>query len=132
AGIYEYGYPSNSMNVISTFTFTDPERCPLTTQRSRRVVPLEPYGRLDVNTVDPFHAGKTSYFDFSVGWDITDWSLTNSMNDTITLVGPCAPNSGLCEAIYTSTHGPGKSTITLHVKSACKTKDFSAELTILP
>jgi hypothetical protein len=133
AGVYDfYGYPTTGLNVISTFTFADPNRCPLTTQRRRRVVPLEPYGELSVSTVDEHHAGKTFFFSFSVGWDITDWSLTNSMNDTITLTGPCAPNSGYCYASYTSTHGPGKSTITLHVKNACKTKDFSTEVTILP
>ena len=48
------------------------------------------------------------------------------MNDTITVPAVCA-SSDYCTATHTSTHGPGKSTVTSHAKNACKTKDFSAE-----
>jgi hypothetical protein len=119
------------LNVISTFNFADLDRCPLSTQTRHRVVPVEPYGSLNLHTGAEFRAGKTSYFTFEVGWDITDWSVTNSMNDTITVPAVCA-SSDYCTATYTSTHGPGKSTVTLHAKNACKTKDFSAEITIVP
>jgi hypothetical protein len=131
AGIYDNGHPTISTSVISTFIFADADRCPLTSRRPHRVVPVEPYGSLNLQTGAEFHAGKTSYFTFEVGWDITDWSVTNSMNDTITVPAVCA-SSDYCTATYTSTHGPGKSTVTLHAKNACKTKDFSAEITIVP
>jgi hypothetical protein len=131
AGIIDNGHPTISTSVICTFTFADPNRCPLTTRRSHRVVPQEPFGKLNLLTGTEVPAGKTSYFTFEVGWDITDWSITNSMNDTIT-VPPVCTSSDYCTATYTSTHGPGKSTVTLHAKNACKTKDVSAEITILP
>ncbi|MGH9420978.1 MAG: hypothetical protein ACRD3J_13465, partial [Thermoanaerobaculia bacterium] len=130
---YQAGDPTPTLDlyVTCTFTFADPDRCPLITRLGRRVVPLEPNGDLSVDTVDVLHAGNTRFLNFSLGWDITDWSLTNSMNDPITVSGPCAPN-GSCNATYTSTHGPGTSTITLHARNACKTKELSAVLTIVP
>jgi hypothetical protein len=55
------------------------------------------------------------------------------MGDPITLIGKCdITNGGTCTATYTSTHGPGQSTITLHAKSACPTKDVSGVVTIVP
>lgn len=130
---YQVGDPGPGiyLYVTCTFTFADPDRCPLINRLERRAVPPEPGATLRLDTRGEFHAGQTTSFQFDLGWDITDWSVTNSMNDTITIFGPCAPN-GSCSASYTSTHGPGKSTITLHAKNACKTKDFSTELTILP
>jgi hypothetical protein len=130
AGIYQYGYPSNSMNVISTFTFADPNRCPLTTQRTRRVVTPDPYGTVSADNGLEFHAGKTTLIAFRVANDVPDWSVSNSMNDPMTPASVCG-SPDICYT-YTSTHGPGKSTITLHMTNACRTKDVSAVLTILP
>jgi len=131
AGVFN-GYPALSIGIVSTFTFADPDRCPLTTKRVRGVIPADPYVTLDVDKFTPFHAGKTTSLDFRLSQTITSWSFTNSMNDPITPSGTCIANSNQCYATYTSTHGPGQSTITLHATNLCGTKDVSVNLTILP
>jgi hypothetical protein len=123
---------SSGMNVICTFIFADPDRCPLTTQRSRGFLPPEPYATIEVDRREFHVANKTVEVNFRLDSSVTNWSITNSMNDTITPSGPCTPNGSQCWAIYTSTHGPGQSTITLHAINACNTKDVSTVLTILP
>ena len=39
---------------------------------------------------------------------------------------------GVCHARYTSSHGPGVSTITLHAYGYCGSKDIPVQLTIVP
>ncbi len=99
-----------------------------------RTVPVDPYVTISALGGAPFQAGKTLLFSFAVGFSVTSWSFDNSKGDSITQVGPCNADGkgGDCYAQYTSTHGPGQSTITLHAKSACPTKDVSTVLTILP
>ena len=118
------------MGVVCTFTFSDPDRCPLTTYHSRRIASPDPYGTVSADNGLEFHAGKTTLIAFRVANDIPDWSVSNSMNDPMTPTGVCG-SPDICYT-YTSTHGPGKSTITLHMTNACGTKDVSAVLTILP
>ncbi|HXH90225.1 MAG TPA: hypothetical protein VNN25_01495 [Thermoanaerobaculia bacterium] len=114
-----------------TFTFSDPTHCPLASRTQVRVV-TDPYATLSLDST-PLHSGKTNYISFTLGYTVTGWSLENSMGDPITLVGKCdITNGGTCTATYTSTHGPGQSTITLHAKSACPTKDVSGVVTIVP
>ena len=114
-----------------TFTFSDPTHCPLASQTQVRVV-TDPYATLSLDST-PLHSGKTNYISFSLGYTVTGWSLENSMGDPITLIGKCdITNGGTCTATYTSTHGPGQSTVTLHAKSACPTKDVSGIVTIVP
>jgi hypothetical protein len=116
-----------------TFTFSDPTHCPLASRTQVRVV-TDPYATLSLDST-PLHSGKTNYISFSLGYTVTGWSLENSMGDPITLIGKCDITSGgssTCTATYTSTHGPGQSTVTLHAKSACPTKDVSGVVTIVP
>jgi len=116
-----------------TFKFADPNRCPLTKQGSLRTVPVDPYATMSVDTTGPIHAGKTGLIQYRVGDSLTSWSFDDSMGDAITPVGACSAPTGIpCYAQYTSTHGPGQSTITMHAKSACPTKDVSMVVTILP
>jgi PKD-like domain len=125
--------PSPGMGVLCTFTFADPNRCPLTTQRTSAIDPVDPFVslQLDYSNV-PVHAGTSTEFQFRVGDGASHWSFDDSMNDTITQQGVCTNNGDPCHALYTSTHGPGQSTITIHVTNTCGTKDVSTVLTILP
>ena len=96
----------------------------------RRVITTDPNGTVSADNGLEFHAGKTRLVAFGIGNDISDWSFSNSMNDPMTPTDVCG-SAYICY-MYTSTHGPGKSTITLHMTNACKTKDVSTVLTILP
>jgi hypothetical protein len=129
---YQAGDPAPSiyLYVTCTFIFADPDRCPLITRIQRRVITTDPNGTVSADNGLEFHAGKTRLVAFSIGNDISDWSFSNSMNDPMTPTDVCG-SAYICY-MYTSTHGPGKSTITLHMTNACKTKDVSTVLTILP
>jgi hypothetical protein len=64
--------------------------------------------------------------------DVHYWSFENSLNDSIVLTGTCG-SGYTCQALYTSSHGPGKSTIILHATGFCpETKDVSVDLNIVP
>jgi hypothetical protein len=125
--------PTIQMYITCTFTSADPDRCPLITRTSRRVIHGNPYAALLFHEGNALQAGKTMPIQFAVGGDATGWSLTNSMNDSMVPSGPCiATDPGTCYWLYTSTHGGGQSTITLHVTNGCQTTDVSKVLTILP
>jgi hypothetical protein len=122
--------PTIYLYVTCTFIFADPNLCPLIARMQRRVITTDPNGTVSADNGLEFHAGKTRLVAFSIGNDISDWSFSNSMNDPMTPTDVCG-SAYICYN-YTSTHGPGKSTITLHMTNACKTKDVSTVLTILP
>jgi len=83
-----------------------------------------------------FSAGKTAGVSFSVGKDTASWSISNNpFNDPITM-SPCVvdPVSGTstCHGVYTSTHGPGNSQVTVHQTGRCGgTKDVSTIVQIV-
>ena len=113
-----------------TFTFTDPERCP-TSHRQVVVLNAPPNATMTVSP-QQIQAGKTAVITFTASKDVHYWTFDNSLNDSIVLTGTCGSGSP-CEALYTSSHGPGKSTITLHATGFCpETKDVSVELNIVP
>jgi len=122
--------PTIYMYITCTFIFADPDRCPLIARVQRRVITTDPNGTVSVSQGIDLHVRTTTLVAFTVGNDITDWSFSNSMNDPMTPTDVCG-SAHICYT-YTSTHGPGKSTITMHMTNACRTKDVSAELTILP
>jgi hypothetical protein len=125
--------PTIQMYITCTFTSANPDRCPLITRTSRRVIHGNPYAALLFHEGNALQAGKTMLIQFAVGGDATGWSLTDSMNDSMVPSGPCiATDPGTCYWLYTSTHGGGQSTITLHVTNGCQTTDVSKVLTILP
>ena len=124
--------PSIQMYITCTFIFADPNRCPLITRIERRVIHRAPFALLQFSEASGLQAGKTMLIQFTVGADATGWSLTDSMNDPLTPSGTCTPASGSCYWLYTSTHGGGNSTITLHVTNGCQTTDVSKVLLILP
>jgi hypothetical protein len=120
------------VHVTCTFTFSDPNRCPLTGDNFLPIVPFDPAGEISMTSA--ISAGTTNGFSFSFSKETVSHSISDSLNDPITL-GPCFvdPNTQRtsCNAVYTSTHGAGQSTITLHLTSNCGgTKDVSKLLTI--
>jgi len=125
--------PTRDMYITCTFISADPGLCPLITRTSRHVIHGNPYAALLFHEGNALQAGKTMPIQFAVGGDATGWSLTDSMNDSMVPSGPCiATDPGTCYWLYTSTHGGGQSTITLHVTNGCQTTDVSKVLTILP
>ncbi len=119
-----------------TFTFADPDRCPLTSGQGLTVNPVNP-DLGSVNVSPPyFSAGKTGAVSFSFGKDTASWSISNyPFNDPITM-SPCVvdPVSGTttCHGVYTSTHGPGNSQVTVHQTGRCGgMKDISTIVQIL-
>jgi len=123
---------ATQVRVICTFTFSDPNRCPLKADKSLPIIPFDPGG--DISMTSAISAGTTNGFSFSFSKETVSHSISDSLNDPITL-GACFVDPGTqrtsCNASYTSTHGAGQSTITLHLTSSCGgTKDFSKLLTI--
>jgi hypothetical protein len=126
---------STGSNVICTFTFADPAHCPLTVQHSLSYLSVTDVAKLEWtggDQVTNLKAGQTISLDFLMV-NAVSWSLTDTMNDPIAQ-GPCQHLNGgtSCTAIYTSTHGPGQSTITLHEIGACHNQDVSIALTVIP
>jgi hypothetical protein len=126
---------STQVHVTCTFTFSDPNRCPLTGESSYLpIVPFDPSGSVSVNP-NQIYAGKTADVSFSFSKDTVNWSISNTLNDPITIASPCfvdpTDHTTHCHGVYTSTHGPGQSTVTVHFTSNCGgTKDVSVPLTI--
>jgi hypothetical protein len=119
------------MYVTCTFSVANSDRCPLTARTQRRVIARTPYADLQLNEGFGLKAGTTMLVSFGTGTDVTGWSLTDSMNDAMAPHGTCIPGDS-CSWLYTSTHGAGHSTITLHVTNGCLTTDVSKVLTIIP
>jgi len=124
---------STQIHVTCTFAFSDTNRCPLTGDNFLPIVPFDPAGEVHAAT-SAILTGKTTDVSFSFSKETVSHSITNTLNDPITL-GPCFVDAGTgrtsCNAVYTSTHGPGQSAITLHLTSNCGgSKDFSTQLTI--
>jgi hypothetical protein len=117
-----------------TFTFSDPKRCPLASEKRQPVVPFDPAGSVLVNP-KAIYAGKTADVSFSYNKDTVSWSISNTLNDPITIGSPCfvdpTTHTTSCNGVYTSTHGSGLSTVTVHFTSNCGgTKDVSTLLSI--
>jgi hypothetical protein len=119
-----------------TFTFSDPDRCPLTSGKGLTVNPVNPVpGSVNVSP-SYFSAGKTADVTFSFGKDTASWSISNiPFNDPIAM-SPCVvdPTTQIttCHGVYTSTHGPGNSQVTVHQTGRCGgTKDVSTIVQIV-
>jgi hypothetical protein len=123
-----------SATIYCTFSFTDPEHCPVNRGRVVLVGPVDPPTTLTLASTQ-IHAGQTVDLTFTRDLGLVFWSWSNSLNDSITPLGLCSGDfagPGVCHARYTSSHGPGVSTITMHASGYCQTKDIPLQLTILP
>lgn len=125
---------SSEVYFTCTFTFSDPKRCPLTSDIHLPVVPFNPDGSVHVNPT-AIVAGKTADVSFSFNKDTVSWSISDTLNDPITM-GPCfvdpTSHTTSCNGVYTSTHGAGSSTVTVHLTSTCGgTKDVSSVLSVV-
>jgi hypothetical protein len=117
-------------NIGCTFTFPD-DRCPTFHREAVRVTAVDPPGTLSLASAT-VHAGQTVDITYSVDYSAFSWTLDNTLNDAITPLGICNQNQ-TCHALYTSSHGTGLSTVTLHVTGFCQqTKDVSVQLEIVP
>jgi len=123
-------------NISCAFSYPIPNHCPLSLQRSVLVGPIEPFTTLTVSpTETAYGGGEPIDLAFTTNIGLVSWSWSNSLNDSITPVGNCTPpftQSGVCHARYTSLHGAGVSTITLHVNGFCRSKDITVKLTLNP
>ncbi len=131
---YQAG-PSIEVGFDCTFTFSDPNRCPLSNEKRLPVVPFNADGTLRLSA-DAIFAGKTAEVSFTFNKDTVSWSISNTLNDPITM-GPCfvdpTTHTTSCNGVYTSTHGAGSSTVTVHLTSNCGgTKDISTVLRVAP
>ena len=126
---------SSEVDFTCTFTFSDTTRCPLTSDKRLPVVPFNPDGTLRLGA-DAIFAGKTTEVSFTFNKDTVSWSISNTLNDPIAMT-PCfvdpTTHTTSCNGVYTSTHGAGSSTVTVHLTSTCGgTKDLSTVLRVAP
>ena len=128
---------SNNLNTTTTaycsFEFSGTDACPTWTQQSWSIKEF-PYinGTLSAAKAQ-IRAGETVDLTLLLDADVESWSISNSLNDAIDAVGPpCGNNNQPCHMRYTSSHGAGKSTITLHLKGFCSFRDTQVSLTIVP
>jgi hypothetical protein len=123
-----------SATIGCTFSFTDPEHCPVMRNRVVLVGPVDPPTTLTLASTQ-IHAGQTVDLTFTTDVGLVGWTWSNSLNDSITPLGVCSggfAQPGVCHARYTSSHGSGVSTITMHAYGYCQTKDIPLQLTIVP
>ena len=123
-----------SASIFCTFSFTDADHCPVNTGRAEFVGPVDPPTSLSLASTQ-IHAGQTVDLTFTRALGLVYWEWSNSLKDSITPLGPCTGDfvgPGVCHARYTSSHGPGVSTITMHAYGYCATKDIPVQLTIVP
>jgi hypothetical protein len=118
-----------TLNVGCTFTFPD-DRCPTSGKRAVRV-DSDPVGTIALDK-PRIHAGETVLITYSVDVAAANWYLEDSLQDSIERQGNCGAHT-MCQALYTSSHGPGTSTINLQMVGFCdNTKTVSVPLTIVP
>jgi hypothetical protein len=123
-----------SATIGCTFSFPDPDRCPVVGRRACFVGPVDPPASLTLASTQ-IHAGQTVDITVNRDFGVLGWSWSNSLNDSITPVGACTGDfvgPGVCHARYTSSHSTGVSTITMHAYGYCATKDYPLQLTIVP
>lgn len=117
-----------------TFSFPDPEHCPVIGRRICLVGPVYPPATLSLASTQ-IHAGQTVDLTINRDFGVLGWTWSNSLNDSIAPLGTCSGTSsfdpGICHARYTSSHGAGVSTITMHAYGYCQTKDIVVQLTIV-
>jgi len=123
-----------SATIGCTFSFTDPDHCPIRRALVVLVGPVDPPATVKLESTQ-IHAGQTADLTFTIDLGLVNWTWSNSLNDSITPLGVCSggfTQPGVCHARYTSSHGPGVSTITLHAYGYCQSKDIPVQLTIVP
>ena len=123
-----------SAGIYCTFSFTDADHCPVRTGRGVFVGPVDPPTSLSLASTQ-IHAGQTVDLTFTRALGLVYWEWSNSLKDSITPLGTCTGDfvgPGVCHARYTSSHGPGVSTITMHAYGYCQSKDYPVQLTIVP
>ncbi len=125
---YKSGFPG-TMQVGCTFTYGD-QGCPTS---SAVVVQIDGAPVGTVSLAKPqIHAGETVLITFTFDNAAGSWNLSDSLQDNVTILGSCASNTP-CQALYTSSHGPGQSTVSLEMSGFCGTpKTVSAQLSIVP
>lgn len=106
------------------------DRCP-TSHRQEVEINGDPVGTMSVGSPQ-IHPGGTSLITFTVDQAVSSWTLTDSLNDTITQQGLCGAHM-VCQALYTSSHGPGLSTVTLKMTGWCNnTKTVFGQVAVAP
>ncbi|HEY4643071.1 MAG TPA: hypothetical protein VII75_17150, partial [Thermoanaerobaculia bacterium] len=112
-----------------TFTFPQSGRCP-TSHRQAMSVAGGPDATISLSKPE-IHAGETAVITITMNRSVWTWSLSDTQNDPITMIGTCGAGSP-CQYLYTSSK-TGKSTITLHMIGFCPdTNDVSIDLNVVP
>jgi hypothetical protein len=124
-------YKSGDVGVMTlgcTFTFAQSGRCPTSHRQVMSVA--APDATMSLSKPE-IHAGETAVISLTMNSGVLNWSLNDTQNDPIVMIGTCGPGSP-CKYLYTSSKA-GKSTITLHMIGYCpETNDVSIDLNVLP
>jgi hypothetical protein len=77
------------------------------------------------------YVGDTVLITFTFDSAAGSWNLSDSKQDSITVLGSCVPDTP-CQALYASSHGTGPSTVTLEMDGFCGTpRTATAQLTVV-
>ncbi|HXH40748.1 MAG TPA: hypothetical protein VNN08_19105, partial [Thermoanaerobaculia bacterium] len=124
---YESG-SSGLLTVGCTFTFPG-DLCP-TSKAWTQDVGLDPVATMSLEKPQ-IHAGESVLITFTVNSGTTA-SFSDPLNDSIKLVAGCLPNTA-CQALYTSSHGPAETWVTMALTSYCiGKKTVTIPLSIVP
>lgn len=118
---------NSDTTVTCTFNFADQNHCPV----AKRIRLFFLGGASGTMNIFSTTIRTQQAFQFTVNTSgVQTWSIDDSMNDPITPIGNCGPS---CTEMYTSTHGPGTSVITLHLTDNCGNQQtVKSTITILP
>jgi hypothetical protein len=120
-----YVATSFDATLTCTFTFTDPNRCPVATSVRGNFIGVTGTMSFPATVI---HDHQTLHFTVTTGSQ--SWYVDDSMGDPITPSGTCTYT---CDETYTSTHGRGTSEITLHFVDYCGNNRTTTQvITILP
>jgi hypothetical protein len=125
-------YKSGDIGVMTlgcTFTYAQSGRC-ATSHRQAMSVAGAPDATISLSKPE-IHVGENTVISFTTNRSVSNWTLTDSQNDPMFMIGTCGAGSP-CQYLYQSSK-PGKSTITLHLIGFCPdTNDLSIDLNVLP
>jgi hypothetical protein len=125
---YNTGFPG-TMQVSCSFTYGD-QGCTTTTTAAPVRIDGAPVGTVSL-AKPQIYVGDTVLITFTFDNAAGSWNLSDSKQDNITVLGSCSPNTP-CQALYTSSHGTGQSTVTLEMDGYCGTsRTATAQLTIV-
>jgi hypothetical protein len=117
------------MTLGCDFTFPG-DACP-TTQGGTVRIDAPPVGTMSLEKPQ-IHAGQSVQITYTVDTGTAAWNLSDPLNDSIVLQGGCGAHT-ICHALYTSSHGPAETTITLELTGFCVgKKTVVVPLSIVP